>query len=310
MWLSRGLCEGSLVEINLSSMWKESPKSPPTSEGEFESSVIGFVYSTYAENNELTPVVYCLFSCGSIAVVCLKNGVLLAYSSAEVPVNQAVASIWKKRVVPKDIQVTDHLNREKNAKTEITKSYGEAVDKSNEDEYGRNVLRKTAVATVITDISYNIIKRPEYKSIYSERESNDERRPGFLFYSIVTEDSSSAASEGCLTARTDSSEEPIKCRHRSYSNLDVRTSITDKDTKESIISPKYLIAVTGGELVTYDISKFSKLIQATKPRRSYTITSNTPSVSADLQPSEVKTFISFYKVHLFLSIQFFAMISN
>jgi hypothetical protein len=291
-------------------MWKESPKSQLTSEGESESSVIGFVYSTYAENNELIPVVYCLFSCGSIAVVCLQNGVLLAYSSAEAPVNQAVASIWKKRVVPKDIQVTDHLNREKNAKNENTKSYGETIDKSNEDEYGGNVLRKTAVATVITDISYNIIKRPEYKSIYSERESNDEKRPGFLFYSIVTKDSNSAASEGCLTARTDSSEDPIKCRQGSFPNLDVRTSITDKDTKESIISPKYLIVVAGGELMTYDISKFSKLIQATKPRRSYTITSNTSSVSTDLQPSEVQSFFSFYKEYLFLLLQFVAIISK
>mmetsp|Transcript_3693 Transcript_3693/g.3844 ORF Transcript_3693/g.3844 Transcript_3693/m.3844 type:complete len:1029 (-) Transcript_3693:1985-5071(-) len=121
VWLSKGLCEDSLTEINLSGMWKESPKSPLSSEGETESAVIGFVYSTYVENNEVVPVVYCIFHCGSVAVVCLQNGVLLAYTSTEAIANQEVASIWKKRVIPKDIQVTDHLNKDKNAKNEKTK---------------------------------------------------------------------------------------------------------------------------------------------------------------------------------------------
>jgi hypothetical protein len=270
-------------------MWKESPKSPLTSEGESESAVIGFVYSTYAENNELIPVVYCIFHCGSVAVVCLQNGVLLAYSSTEAIANQAVASIWKKRVIPK-VTSTDQLNRDKNAKNEKTKNIGELNEKVKEEEYVEKESEKTAVATVVTDESYNIIKRPEYRSIYSEREFSDGKKPAFLFYSLVTKDSDST------DARTNSSEDPIACRQSSFSNIDVRNSITNKDKKESIISPKYLIVVVGKELVTYDISKFSQLIQVqtSKPRRSYTITSNTPSVSTD-QPVEVQLFVILLK---------------
>lgn len=296
VWLSRGLCEGSLIEINLSGMWREPTKAPPfgTSGGDCDlvrSPVIGFVYSTYSENNELIPAIYCIFHCGSVAIVSLQRGILIAYTSSateEATSNQTVASIWKKRVIPKDTQGTDPHTRERNTKIDKTKNYGEKNDKEMKEESEETRMEKTVVATAVTDVSYNIIKRPEYKAIFHERVSSTGKKSAFLFHLLVSKDTSS---EKFHTARTDVSEEPIVYRPRSYSSVDVRTPTADIDQNDSFISPKYLLVVVGRELVTYDISKFSRLILGSKPRsRSNTVTSNTPNGYPDDSSSEVETF--------------------
>jgi hypothetical protein len=282
VWISRGLGDKSLVQIDLGGLWKASTKCPGSSNNS-EIAVTALFYSLYSGASDYNsgrdtlspiPVVYAIFACGNIAVVCLQTCTMVAYCLTEESTEvSGLGSILKKRTMAKkelgkgtDFQRDDRFNEfESDAEGDGPEGSG---------------LVSVATCTV-TDAANNDIARPLHKATYSVKSVFQNGKQvisiSFISLSCPVDSSSSESSTKCNTARGESeNQDRIDVRLRSRSNSDVHsTSSSSKGTlsDEQLGNPRYLLVVVGTNLVTYDITKFCKLsVQLGRPKRSYSVT--------------------------------------
>lgn len=296
VWVSRGLNESSMTAIDLSGMWKVSTKSPGNTPINSEVTVTAMHYSLYWNENDSTgvrdvqtciPVLYIMFSCGNIAVICLQTLTMLAYCLTEESTEMSgLQSILKKRVVA-------------NGKKETSRDGGQRdnrfseYDSDGEDSEG--AVPKAAVAFAVTDASYTDISPPTHKASYCVRRSyvDGHEVRSFSFIALNGTGDFSPNSEKSHTARGDSSSDRSDNRNRSRSNSDAYSSGKNSQYDNQSTSPRYLVVAIGASLVTYDISKFCKLSTSVgRPRRSFSVTSYNSETNDSL--AEVSGLYPFY----------------
>jgi hypothetical protein len=309
IWISRGLGDKSLLQVDLGGLWKASTKCPGSSNNS-EIAVTGLFYSLYNGASDYNssrdamspiPVVYAVFACGNIAVVCLQTCTMVAYCLTEESTEvSGLGSILKKRAIGKkelskgnDLQRDDRFNEVES-------------DAEGDGPEGSGLV---SVATcIVTDAANNDIARPPHKASYSVKSVFQDGKQvisiSFISLNCAVDSSSSEISTKCNTARGESeSQDRIDVRLRSRSNSDVySTSSSCKGTlsDEQLGNPRYLLVVVGTNLVTYDITKFCKLsVQLGRPKRSYSVTgynsdSNdpTPEVKSYSHPLPSDDFLS------------------
>ena len=269
-----------MTPVDLSGMWKVSTKSPSTPSSNSEISVTAMHYSLYWNENDSTgvrdaqtciPVLYVMFSCGNIAVICLQTLAMLAYCLTEESTEMSgLQSILKKRVVANGKKET---SRDRDSGGQRDNRFSE-YDSDGEDE---GVGPKAAVAFAVTDSSYTDISPPTHKASYCVRRSyidgHEVRSFSFIALNGLGECPYSPDSEKCHAAR-DNSSDRSDSRNRSRSNSDAYSSGKSSQYDNQSTSPRYLVVAIGASLVTYDISKFCKLSTSVgRPRRSFSVTS-------------------------------------
>lgn len=221
------------------------------------------------------PVVYVVFACGNIAVVCLQTCTMVAYCLTEESTEvSGLGSILKKRAMGKKElgKGTDTLRDDR---------FNEVESDADGDGAEGMGLVSVSICTV-TDAASNDIARPLHKATYSVKSVFQDGKQiisiSFISLSCASDTSLSETSTKCNTARDSESQDRIdaRLRSRSRSNSDVySTSSSSKGalTDEQLGNPRYLLVVIGTNLVTYDISKFCKLsVQPGRPKRSYSVT--------------------------------------
>jgi hypothetical protein len=297
------------LQVDLGGLWKASTKCPGSSNNS-EIAVTGLFYSLYNGASDYNssrdamspiPVVYAVFACGNIAVVCLQTCTMVAYCLTEESTEvSGLGSILKKRAIGKkelskgnDLQRDDRFNEVES-------------DAEGDGPEGSGLV---SVATcIVTDAANNDIARPPHKASYSVKSVFQDGKQvisiSFISLNCAVNSSSSETSTKCNTARGESeSQDRIDVRLRSRSNSDVySTSSSCKGTlsDEQLGNPRYLLVVVGTNLVTYDITKFCKLsVQLGRPKRSYSVTgynsdSNdpTPEVKSYSHPLPSDDFLS------------------
>ena len=274
-----------MVQINLSGMWKVSSKSPGSASPS-DIFVAGFHYSVYSSDCDGSnsrdiaapiPVVYVMFSCGNIAVICLQTLTVVAYClSEESTESSGLSSILKKRSGGGAKKSSNDSYRDS--------SFNEFDGSDNECEGDSTAPTRTVIACTVTDYSNAVMKRPQFKGAYIIKELDGKKGVSLTFLSlhgaVEPSPASPPASRKYDTSREERavSQERANVRPRSQSNADAYMSNngSSKTSSRQYHSqlPRYLIIAVGTCIVTYDIGKFCKLSSsAGRTRRSYSIVS-------------------------------------
>ena len=298
----------SMVQINLSGMWKVSSKNPGSASPS-DIFVAGLYYSVYSSDCDAgnsrdiaapTPVVYVAFSCGNIAVICLQTLSMVAYCVSEDKSEggSGLSSILKKRSGAGAKKSSNDSHRDN--------TFNEFDGSDNEGEVDSTILSKTVISCTVTDSSHTVMKTPQYKGAYIIKELDGGKKGislTFLSLHGVAEPSPSVSSPATSrkydsqTAREDRDRDSERgnSRPRSQSSVDAYSSNngSSKTSPRQYYSqlPRYLLIAVGTSIVTYDLGKFCKVSSSVgRSRRSYSI------ISYSGEPSETAA-----EVRLFLT---------
>ena len=275
-----------MVQINLSGMWKVSSKNPGSAPSS-DIFVAGLYFSVYSSDCDTgnsrdvaapVPVVYVIFSCGNVAVICLQTLTMLAYCLGEdSSEGTGLSSILKKRSGGGAKKPSNDSHRDS--------TFNEFDGSDNECEGDTAMLSRTVISCTVTDSSHTVMKNPQYKGAYIIKELEGKKGISLTFLSLhgAADFSvlSPSTSRKCDTAREDrdtATQERANLRPRSLSSVDAISSGngSSKASPRQYNSqlPRYLLVTVGTCIVTYDIGKFCKVSSSVgRSRRSYSIVS-------------------------------------